>query len=257
MKAGFYQRRGKRWLDASAAVVLMGALVPLFLLVGLAVRAVLGTPVLFRQARPGRGGRPFTLVKFRTMRNARDARGVLLPDEERLTTLGLFLRSTSLDELPELWNVVRGDMSLVGPRPLLVEYLGRYSSRQARRHEVRPGITGWAQVNGRNVPAWEQRLEYDVWYVDHHGLRLDLRILLKTVWTVLRGQGVNARGQAVIPLFFGGADRLAPEVVDTTSSLAMFPAERPRTGAGSSPVQDGLLGADRGDDVQSGAESGS
>jgi lipopolysaccharide/colanic/teichoic acid biosynthesis glycosyltransferase len=157
----------------------------------LVVWASLGRPLLFRQLRPGRGGRPFELLKLRSMRNAFDAHGRPLPDRERLTRAGRLLRATSLDELPQLWNVLRGDMSLVGPRPLCLEYLARYSPEQARRHEVLPGITGWAQVNGRAALDWEQRLQLDVWYVDHWSLALDLRILARTVLCVLRREGVS------------------------------------------------------------------
>jgi sugar transferase EpsL len=177
------------------------ALWPLLLLVALAVRIGLGSPVLFVQERPGVGGRPFRLRKFRTMRNATDRDGKPLGDDKRLTYLGRFLRSCSLDELPELWNVLTGDMSLVGPRPWLMEYLAHYTPEQMRRHEVRPGITGWAQVNGRNAASWEERLRLDVWYVDHWSFWLDLRILLRTVWTVIRREGISAEGHATMPRF--------------------------------------------------------
>jgi lipopolysaccharide/colanic/teichoic acid biosynthesis glycosyltransferase len=163
----------------------------------------LGTPILFRQVRPGRNGRLFKLAKFRTMTDERDASGGLLPDASRLTPFGRWLRATSLDELPSLWNVLKGDMSLVGPRPLLVEYLPLYSSEQARRHEVRPGITGWAQVNGRNALTWEQKFELDVWYVDHRSFWLDLRILLMTVRKVFVREGISAKGEATMPRFTG------------------------------------------------------
>jgi lipopolysaccharide/colanic/teichoic acid biosynthesis glycosyltransferase len=176
--------------------------VPLLAL-GLLIRMITGQPALFRQVRPGLAGQPFAMYKFRTMTDATDNQGQLLPDAERLTRLGRFLRSTSLDELPELINVLRGDMSLVGPRPLLIEYLPRYSQRQARRHEVRPGITGWAQVNGRNTLTWEQKFEYDVWYVDHASLSLDLRILLATIRKVLRREDISAQGEATMPVFLG------------------------------------------------------
>jgi lipopolysaccharide/colanic/teichoic acid biosynthesis glycosyltransferase len=159
--------------------------------------------VLFEQVRPGLHGRPFRLVKFRSMRDARRPDGSLLPDSERLTALGRFLRSSSLDELPELWNVLRGDMSLVGPRPLLMEYLALYSTEQARRHEVRPGITGWAQVNGRNSVPWPERLAMDVWYVDHRSMLLDLRILFMTVGRVLRRSGISEHGEATMTAFRG------------------------------------------------------
>lgn len=162
-----------------------------------------GAPVLFRQQRPGRHGRPFVIYKFRTMRELRDTEGRLLPDAQRLTHLGRFLRATSLDELPELFNVLKGEMSLVGPRPLLMEYLERYTPEQARRHEVKPGITGWAQVHGRNAITWEEKFKLDVWYVDHHSLGLDLKILWLTLVKVLRREGISASGHATMPEFQG------------------------------------------------------
>ncbi|HWR97726.1 MAG TPA: sugar transferase, partial [Candidatus Methanoperedens sp.] len=185
----------KRALDVTVAAMALLLLSPLLLAAALAVRLRLGRPVLFRQVRPGRGGRPFVLLKYRTMSDARDGSGVLLPDAGRLSALGRFLRSTSLDELPELFNVLRGDMSLVGPRPLLTEYLPLYTPEQARRHEVRPGITGWAQVNGRNAISWEERFALDVWYVDNRSLRLDLRILALTVAKVLTREGISQEGR--------------------------------------------------------------
>lgn len=200
---GVYRRWLKRPLDAVLATLLLVALSPLLLGLALAVRIALGRPVLFRQRRPGLGGAPFEILKFRTMRDALDALGAPLPDAERLTRLGRFLRATSLDELPELVNVLRGEMSLVGPRPLLLEYLPRYSSEERRRHDVRPGITGWAQVHGRNAVRWDERFRLDVWYVDHLGFALDLRILLRTVGLVLRRQGISARGHATMPPFQG------------------------------------------------------
>ncbi|HEY8605379.1 sugar transferase [Tsuneonella suprasediminis] len=193
----------KRLLDlliASAAAIV---LLPLIAILALAIRVSLGPPVLFKQARPGLGGKPFMMVKFRTMRNACDPDGKELPDAERLTPFGRFLRSTSLDELPELWNVIVGDMSLVGPRPLLVEYLPRYSPEQARRHEVRPGITGWAQVNGRNALSWNEKFALDVWYVDNHNLILDAKILLLTLSKVIARDGISADGEATMPPFDG------------------------------------------------------
>jgi lipopolysaccharide/colanic/teichoic acid biosynthesis glycosyltransferase len=191
----------KRPSDFLGALLALLVLSPVLLLVALLIRIKLGAPVLFPQPRPGKNGRVFILWKFRTMTSACDSTGKPLPDAERLTRFGRFLRASSLDELPELWNVLRGDMSLVGPRPLLVEYLGRYSPEQARRHEVRPGLTGWAQVNGRNAITWEERLRLDVWYVDHRNAWLDWRILGRTVWTVLRREGVSAPGAETMPEF--------------------------------------------------------
>ena len=167
------------------------------------IRCKLGTPVLFRQQRPGLGGRPFWLLKFRTMTEARDARGNLLPDAARLTAFGRFLRATSLDELPELLNVLKGDMSLVGPRPLLMQYLDRYTPEQARRHEVRPGITGWAQVNGRNAITWEEKFKLDVWYVDNRTLWLDIKIIFMTIWKIFKREGISQPGQATMEEFMG------------------------------------------------------
>jgi lipopolysaccharide/colanic/teichoic acid biosynthesis glycosyltransferase len=176
--------------------------VPLLALVWL-VRRKLGSPVLFSQVRPGLHGKPFTMVKFRTMTDERGPDGVLLPDAKRLTDFGRFLRASSLDELPELWNVLRGDMSLVGPRPLLMEYLPLYTPEQARRHEVRPGITGWAQVNGRNAISWADKFALDVWYVDHSSLWLDVKILWRTVRKVLVRDGISAAGEATMSKFTG------------------------------------------------------
>lgn len=193
----------KRGFDLVVSAVLLLLLSPVFLIVALLVRVRLGAPVLFAQQRPGRGGRPFLMFKFRSMTDARDAAGALLSDAQRMTPLGRFLRSTSLDELPELWNVLVGDMSLVGPRPLLMEYLPLYSPQQARRHDVRPGITGWAQVNGRNAISWEQKFELDVWYVDHRSLALDVRILWSTAVHVLARRGVSAPGEATMSRFTG------------------------------------------------------
>lgn len=196
----------KRALDVFGAVAGLLALSPLLLALALLIRWRMGAPVLFRQTRPGLHGEPFKMVKFRTMRDATDAAGRPLPDAERLTGLGRFLRATSLDELPELWNVARGEMSLVGPRPLLMEYLPLYSAFQARRHEVRPGITGWAQVNGRNALGWDDKFALDVWYVDNRSLRLDLRILGLTLLKVLRRDGISAAGEATMPRFTGRAE---------------------------------------------------
>lgn len=196
-----YTRIGKPILDRIAAGLGLLVLSPLlFTLAGL-VAWELGRPVLFRQARPGHGARPFTLYKFRTMTNACDAEGTLLPDAERLKPFGRLLRSSSLDELPELWNVLRGEMSLVGPRPLSVKYLSRYSKEQARRHEVRPGITGLAQILGRNELVWEERFELDVWYVDNLSLALDLKILAITVGTVVSRKGVSPGGHSEVTSF--------------------------------------------------------
>jgi sugar transferase EpsL len=193
----------KRGMDLVAAAAGLLALAPLLAVTALAVRVTLGRPVLFRQRRPGWRARPFTLYKFRTMREATSPDGEPLPDEARLTRLGRFFRSTSLDELPTLWNVLKGDMSLVGPRPLLMEYLPLYSPRQMRRHEVRPGITGWAQVSGRNAVTWERKFELDVWYVDNRSLRLDLLILARTLAGVLRRQGISQPGHATAEKFRG------------------------------------------------------
>jgi lipopolysaccharide/colanic/teichoic acid biosynthesis glycosyltransferase len=187
-------------LCAGAMLVLAS---PALAVVALLIRLTLGKPVLFRQIRPGRHEQPFTLIKFRTMSDRRDLDGKMLPDAGRLTRIGRLLRATSLDELPQLWNVLRGDISLVGPRPLLMEYLPRYSPEQARRHDVMPGITGWAQVNGRNGIDWEKKFEHDVWYVDHWSLWLDIRILTMTIWKVLCRQGISSANQATMPEFKG------------------------------------------------------
>jgi sugar transferase EpsL len=189
-----YVRLGKRFLDIALTLPALLFLVPVLAMTTLWVRVKLGSPVLFRQQRPGLHGRPFTILKFRTMTDARDAQGTLLPDEDRLIPFGQFLRSTSLDELPELFNVLKGEMSLVGPRPLLMRYLGRYSPEQMRRHEAKPGITGWAQVNGRNDISWEKKFNLDVWYVDHQSLWLDLRILALTGWKIVTREGISQPG---------------------------------------------------------------
>lgn len=178
-------------------------LFPVFLGITLAVRRRMGPPALFSQLRAGLGGRPFRLYKFRSMTDARDGDGSLLPDADRLTPLGVFLRRTSLDELPQLWNVLCGAMSLVGPRPLLLEYVPLYDERQRKRLSVKPGITGWAQINGRNALTWEEKFELDVWYVEHRSLRLDLKILAATAWKVLRREGISAPGAATMPPFRG------------------------------------------------------
>ncbi len=196
----------KRTIDAALAGGALVASAPLLGLVATAIRASMGSPVLFRQQRPGRHGETFTTYKFRTMRDAVDHAGRPLPDGERLTPIGRFIRRTSLDELPQLYNVVRGEMSLVGPRPLLVAYLERYSAEQARRHDVLPGITGWAQINGRNATSWNQRFENDLWYVDHWSLGLDLKILALTVWRVIRSDGVSQPGHDTMPVFMGDGE---------------------------------------------------
>lgn len=193
----------KRIVDVTASAAGLLLLWPLLMAVWLLVRLTMGSPVFFRQQRPGLLGRPFVLVKFRTMKDARDAEGRMLSDEARLTSVGRWLRATSLDELPELINVLRGDMSLVGPRPLLMAYLQRYTPEQARRHAARPGITGWAQVNGRNAVSWEDRFKMDVWYVEHRNFRLDMKILWLTVWRGMRRAGISADGHATMPEFRG------------------------------------------------------
>lgn len=193
----------KRATDIVLAIVAMVALFPVALVIAILVRIFLGSPILFRQVRPGLGGKPFVMYKFRTMRDVSDHQGRPLPDEFRLGRFGQLLRGTSLDELPELWNVLRGDMSLVGPRPLLMEYLPLYSPEQRRRHEVRPGITGWAQVNGRNAITWEEKFRLDVWYVDNMSLRLDAKILWLTLVRVLSAHGVAQAGHVTSERFRG------------------------------------------------------
>lgn len=188
------------WISSALALLLFS---PLLVLLALIVRVKLGAPVLFRQQRPGKNGRPFVMYKFRTMTSVTDASGDLLPDHLRLTRFGRFLRSSSLDELPELINVLKGEMSLVGPRPLLMEYLPLYSTEQARRHEVKPGITGWAQVNGRNAISWDDKFKLDVWYVDNRSMALDVRILLLTVAKVFKREGISQEGQATMEKFTG------------------------------------------------------
>lgn len=193
----------KRLFDMIVAAIGLILLLPLLAVLALLVRMKLGKPILFRQIRPGRDGKPFQLLKLRTMLDRVGDDGQPLADAERLTDFGRFLRSSSLDEVPELWNVLRGDMSLVGPRPLLMEYLPLYTPEQARRHEVRPGLTGWAQVNGRNALSWDEKFALDVWYVDHRSLWLDLRILWMTVRNVFSRQGISAEGEATMPKFTG------------------------------------------------------
>lgn len=205
MKQSFYRRHGKRALDVCLVVPLLILFAPVMAAVAVAVRRRLGAPVLFFQERPGQSAVPFRMAKFRTMTDARGPDGRLLDDAQRLTRLGRFLRSTSLDELPELWHVLRGRMSLVGPRPLLVKYLDRYSPEQSRRHEVLPGITGWAQISGRNDIEWDEKLRCDVWYVQNLSFRLDVLILLRTVATVLARRGVSAADHQTAPEFLGSA----------------------------------------------------
>lgn len=198
-----YPRFGKRLFDLTVAVMASLVLLPVILLTALVVRVKLGRPVVFRQSRAGRDGVIFTLYKFRTMTDLCDATGRVLPDERRLTNVGAVLRRWSLDELPQIWNVIRGEMSIVGPRPLLARYLDRYNQRQARRHEVRPGCTGWAQVNGRNDLSWEERFELDVWYVDRFSVLLDFKILVLTLISVVKRRGINAQGKVTMEEFMG------------------------------------------------------
>ncbi|MBI5425334.1 MAG: sugar transferase [Opitutae bacterium] len=193
--------RAKRCLDLLLVLLSAPLWIPLLLLLAVVVRLKLGAPVLFRQKRPGKDERVFELVKFRTMTDARDREGNLLSDGDRLPPFGRWLRATSLDELPELWNVLKGEMSLVGPRPLLVQYLPRYSREQRRRHEVMPGLTGWAQINGRNALSWDEKFALDVWYVDNHTSRLDLKILFLTFWQVIGRRGISAQGEATMREF--------------------------------------------------------
>ena len=193
----------KRVFDFSVSLILMGVLFPLFVVIALLVRLNLGSPVIFAQLRPGWQGRPFMLYKFRSLTDDTDENGYLLPDAQRFTRFSALLRRSSLDELPELINVLKGDMSLVGPRPLLMQYLDRYDTVQARRHEVRPGITGWAQVNGRNAISWEEKFKLDVWYVDHHHFFLDIQILLMTLVAVFRQQGIHETGHVTAQEFMG------------------------------------------------------
>ncbi|MCG7199125.1 sugar transferase [Marinobacter pelagius] len=197
----------KRLFDIFAASLGLLLLSPAILIIAWLVCRKLGSPVFFRQTRPGKDGKPFPMVKFRTMLDATDKHGNPLPDDQRMTRFGSFLRSTSLDELPELWNVLKGDMSLVGPRPLLMEYLPLYSKEQFRRHEVRPGVTGWAQVNGRNAISWEDKFRLDVWYVDNRSLWLDLKILFLTVSKVLVRDGISGEGEVTMSRFTGSEER--------------------------------------------------
>ena len=201
----------KRLFDITASTTALVALSPVYLLTAYKVSKNLGSPVLFRQTRPGLRGKPFEMIKFRTMKDATDEQGNPLPDSERLTNFGKALRNSSLDELPELWNVIKGDMSLVGPRPLLMEYLPLYNEEQKRRHLVRPGITGYAQVNGRNAIGWDKKFELDTWYVDHQSLWLDIKILLKTVKKVVIKDGISADGEATMSKFTGSQNKSALE----------------------------------------------
>ena len=196
----------KRFFDFSAALALLAALFPVFVLTALLVYLKLGSPVIFRQIRPGLQGRPFMMYKFRSLTNGTDEAGRLLPDVQRFTRFSALLRRSSLDELPELVNVLKGDMSLVGPRPLLMQYLERYDKEQARRHEVRPGITGWAQVNGRNAVSWEEKFKMDVWYVDHHDFLIDLKIMLMTLIQVYRQADIQQKGYATAAEFLGNTE---------------------------------------------------
>jgi len=202
----------KRIIDLTVSACALIILSPLLTIVALMVRQRLGSPVLFRQVRPGRAAKPFEMIKFRTMRDAVDADGQPLSDAERLTPLGRFLRSTSLDELPGLWNVLKGDMSLVGPRPLLMDYLPLYTPEQARRHDVCPGVTGWAQVNGRNAISWEQKFALDVWYVDNRSLWLDIKILTMTTLKVVRRDGISSAGSVTAEKFEGSVCQTQPEI---------------------------------------------
>lgn len=197
----------KRLFDLLLVLVSAPLWLPLLLFLALLVRLKLGASMLFRQKRPGLNGEIFEMIKFRTMTGARDASGALLPDSERLPLFGAWLRSTSLDEIPELLNVLKGDMSLVGPRPLLVQYLPRYNPRQRRRHEVRPGLTGWAQINGRNALSWEEKFEFDVWYVEHRTLILDIKILYKTLTVLIKRTGISASDTVTMPEFLGSQKR--------------------------------------------------
>lgn len=203
---GLYRRCGKRVLDLVLTIPALVVLSPVMLMVTMLVRIRLGAPVLFRQTRPGRSGRLFNIYKFRTMTDARDSQGNLLSDAQRLTRFGRFLRAASLDELPELCNILLGDMSLVGPRPLLMEYLSLYTPEQMRRHEVKPGITGWAQVNGRNDISWKEKFALDVWYVDNLSLGLDIKILWRTIIKVLKREGISQKGNETMEKFTGSED---------------------------------------------------
>lgn len=213
-----YIRHGKRFFDVTATLAFAPALLPLIAMLSLLVRLNLGKPIFFRQARTGQHGKEFLLYKFRTMSNQCDEHGEILPDSKRLGVFGRFLRASSLDELPEFWNILLGHMSLVGPRPLLVEYLERYTSEQARRHEVRPGLTGWAQVHGRNAIEWDKKFSLDVWYIDHLTAWLDLRILIKTMAQVFRSEGITSQGHASAPKFLGSKVASIKSEIDVKTS---------------------------------------
>jgi lipopolysaccharide/colanic/teichoic acid biosynthesis glycosyltransferase len=193
----------KRIIDIIGSLIGLVVASPIIVVISIIIYITMGRPIFFKQVRPGLKGKPFVIYKFRTMLDLRDENGNLLPDEKRLTTIGKFLRSTTLDELPEFWNVLKGDMSLVGPRPLLMEYLDRYTPEQARRHNVKPGMTGWAQINGRNAITWEEKFKLDVWYVDNWNILLDLKIIFLTILKVLKREGISAEGHATMPEFMG------------------------------------------------------
>ena len=197
----------KRTFDIILSLFVLLVFSPVLIILGVILLLTISTPVLFKQTRPGLQGKPFTFYKFRTMTDSHDSGGNLLPDKDRITPLGNFLRKTSLDELPSLFNVLKGDMSMVGPRPLLTEYLDLYTPEQARRHEVKPGITGWAQVNGRNAISWEDKFKFDVWYVDNQSLGLDFKILFMTIWKVLKGEGISQIGHATMEEFHGQGEK--------------------------------------------------
>jgi len=196
----------KRVMDIILSMIILLVFSPLMLIVGVVILLSQGRPILFFHERPGKDGQPFRLIKFRSMRNLKDKKGKLLPDGERITRFGNFIRKTSIDELPEFCNVLRGEMSLVGPRPLLMKYLERYSAQQYRRHEVLPGITGWAQVNGRNAISWDEKFKLDIWYIDHWSIWLDIKILFLTIWKVVTGEGISQPGRATMDEFMGNED---------------------------------------------------
>jgi sugar transferase EpsL len=196
-------KAAKRVFDLIVTIFILTSTLPFLIIVAVIIKTSYGSPIIFRQQRPGLCGQPFWLFKFRTMTDTRDKDGKLIPDAKRLTRLGIFLRKTSIDELPELFNILKGDMSLVGPRPLLIQYLDRYTPEQMRRHEVKPGLTGWAQVNGRNAITWEEKFKLDVWYVDHWSLWLDIRIMGMTIWKIIKQEGISQQGEATAKEFMG------------------------------------------------------